>query len=57
MELRGKRIEEFSVPELQALHEQLCDDISPYADEESDQPKLKELDAVSEELERRNERL
>jgi hypothetical protein len=55
--LRGRRIEEFSAIELNQLHDQLCDQLSPEADLPEDQVLLAELDLISEELERRNERL
>jgi hypothetical protein len=55
--LRGQRIEELPTSDLINLHEQLCNEISPHADQPGDSAKLLELDMVSEELERRNERI
>lgn len=59
MELRGKRIEEMSGDDLVALHNQIDEEL-PEDLEQLDMthvPKLQELEAIEEELERRNERL
>lgn len=57
--LRGRRIEEFSAPELVALHEQIDKELPTLIDQlgTGDINRLLELELIEDELERRHEKL
>lgn len=59
MELRGQRIEEMSKDDLIALHDQIDAELPEDLEQlnKTHVPKLQELEAIEDELERRNERL
>jgi hypothetical protein len=59
MELRGQRIEEMSNADLSALHAQIDAELPENLEhlDKTHVPKLHELEAIEEELERRHERL